>query len=156
MNLADTLRADFILDDIRATDKAGLFCEMTDYLASRIDGIDRDKVIQSLFDRERLGTTGIGHGVAIPHGKIKGLNEMVVVFGRSVRGVQYNSLDNMPAHLIFLIISPENSAAAHLKLLSSISRLLKSHDLRLSLMKAAGRDEIYRIISDAEKSGWAV
>ncbi|MFQ5480956.1 MAG: PTS sugar transporter subunit IIA, partial [Thermodesulfobacteriota bacterium] len=104
-----------------------------------------------LFAREQLGTTGIGHSVALPHGKLKGVNEIKVFFGRSTEGVDFKAIDNEPVHLIFLIIAPENSAADHLKLLACISRILKSQELRRRLMNADDPVSIFNIISEADK-----
>lgn len=151
MRLADVLREDYIITDLKAKKKQELLDEMVMDIASKVNGLEREKVLKALIEREKLGTTGIGHGVAIPHGKVKGLNEIKVFFGRSKKGVDYESMDNMPVHLFFMIVVPENSAAAHLKILASISHLLKNQDFRLKLMKAADSSEIYRIIAEAER-----
>lgn len=151
MRLADVLREENIITDLKARDKAEVLGEMIDDISSMVGAIDRNKALQALLDREKLGTTGIGHGVAIPHGRIKGLTEIKVFFGRSRKGVNYSSMDNLPVHLFFLIMAPENSAAAHLKILASLSHLLKSQDFRMRLMGAVDRSEIYRIITEAER-----
>jgi PTS system nitrogen regulatory IIA component len=151
MRLADVLREENIIMDLKARDKTEVLGEMVDDISSMVSSLDRERVLQALLDREKLGTTGIGHGVAIPHGKIKGLTEMKVYFGRSRKGVNYSSMDNLPVHLFFLIMAPLNSAAAHLKILASISHLLKSQDFRTKLMDANDKSEIYRIITEAER-----
>lgn len=151
MRLADVLREENIITDLKAREKTEVLGEMIDDISARVDSIDRERALQALLDREKLGTTGIGHGVAIPHGRIKGLSELKVFFGRSRKGVNYSSMDNLPVHLVFLIMAPENSAAAHLKVLASISHLLKSQDFRTRLMIANDRSEIYRIITEAER-----
>src|SRR3972149_9785990 len=149
MRLADVLREENIITDLKARDKADVLGEMVDDISSRVDSVDRERVLKALLDREKLGTTGIGHGVAIPHGKIKGLAELKVFFGRSRKGVNFSSMDNLPVHLFFLIMAPENSAAAHLKVLAGISQLLKNQEFRVSLLNANGRSEIYRTIIEA-------
>jgi PTS system nitrogen regulatory IIA component len=102
--------------------------------------------MEVLIERERLGSTGIGDGIAIPHGKLANLDELLLSFGRSVSGVDFDSLDGKPAHLFFLVVAPENSAGTHLKALARISRLLKSNVVRRELMEAKDAGGIYRII----------
>ncbi|MBI1911851.1 MAG: PTS sugar transporter subunit IIA [Deltaproteobacteria bacterium] len=151
MRLADVLRQDCIIADLKARSKNDLLDEMVTGVLSKIKYLEKERVMTALLEREKLGTTGIGHGVAIPHGKIRGLREIIVFFGRSRRGVEFNSMDNMPVYIFFLIIAPENSAAAHLKVLASISHLLKNHDFRGKLMSAQDSSEIFRIITEAER-----
>ncbi|MFQ5428320.1 MAG: PTS sugar transporter subunit IIA [Thermodesulfobacteriota bacterium] len=151
MKLVDVLHEDYIIPSLKATDKEGLLSEMVDYLQKKMPALDRETTLKALFARERLGTTGIGHSVALPHGKLKGVDEITVFFGRSNEGVDFKAIDSQPVHLVFLIIAPENSAAAHLKLLACISRILKSQDLRRKLMDASGPAAIYNIIAEADK-----
>lgn len=151
MRLADVLREENIITDLKAREKAEVLGEMLDGISSRMGPVDRERALKALLDREKLGTTGIGHGVAIPHGRIRGLAELKVFFGRSRKGVNFSSMDNLPVHLFFLIMAPENSASAHLKVLASISHLLKNQDFRTRLMAAGDRSEIYRVITEAER-----
>lgn len=150
MRLADVLSKENIIVDLKARRKSDVLDEMVAEI-SRAGSMDREKVLSALLEREKLGTTGIGHGVAIPHGKIRGIADIRVFFGRSRAGVDFDSMDKMPVHLIFLIIAPENSASAHLKILASISHLLKNMDFRETLMKAESGPEIYRAIMDADR-----
>jgi len=150
MRLVDVLKKDYILPDLKARGKDELLDEMVSYLAEKVPGLDREKTLGALFERERLGTTGIGHGVALPHGKLKGVDEIRVFFGRSKDGVDFNSIDNSPVYLFFLIIAPENSAAAHLKLLACISRILKNQNLRTQLMDASNPSVIFSLIAEAD------
>lgn len=156
IRLAEVLHENHIITEIGATGKRAALDEMVDAIASRVKGLDRAAVLTSLLEREKLGSTGIGHGVAIPHGKIKGLGEIMVFFGRSRKGVEFDSMDRLPVHLFFVIIAPEKAASAHLKILASISRILKNQDFRLRLMKAEKQPEIYRIILDADRGNAAV
>lgn len=151
MRLADVLREDHIITDLEAREKPELLAEMVSDIASLETALDKEAVLKALLDREKLGTTGIGHGVAIPHGKVKGLKEIKVFFGRSRKGVNFDSMDRLPVHLFFLIMAPENSAAAHLKVLAGISQLLKNQEFRIRLLNANGRSEIYRAIIEAER-----
>jgi len=150
MRLTDVLKKDYVLPDLKAEDKKAILKEMVGYLADIDDDIDPDMLFKALLEREKLGTTGIGHGVAIPHGKLKGFRKIMVCFGRSMSGVDYMSMDKLPVHIFFLIIAPENSAAAHLKLLACISRLLKNQEFRGKLMKTKDAGELYRLIIDAD------
>ena len=103
------------------------------------------------MDRERLGSTGIGEGIGIPHGKLKQLESLMLGFGISRKGVDFESMDNRPTNIFFLLITPENSAGLHLKLLARISRILKSHTFKEQLLSAADADEIHSIIREAER-----
>jgi PTS system nitrogen regulatory IIA component len=151
MKLVDVLYEDCIFPSLKARDKESLLIEMVGHLKDKIPGLDADRALKALFERERLGTTGIGHGVALPHGKLKDISEIRVFFGRSRKGVDFKAIDGKPVHLVFLIMAPENSAAAHLKLLACISRILKSPELRESLMNAPDAPTIYKIIAEADR-----
>ncbi|MBI2413236.1 MAG: PTS sugar transporter subunit IIA [Deltaproteobacteria bacterium] len=154
MRLADVMKEDYIFSDLKAREKQGVLAELVSDISPKLERLDGGSVLSSLLEREKLGTTGIGHGVAIPHGKVKGLTDIKVFFGRSKKGVEFNSMDRMPVYIFFLIVAPENSAAAHLKILACISHLLKNQELRTRLMKAEDPSEIYRIITEADrKSG---
>ena len=147
MKLLDFLDKGRIVPRLRATDKEGVLAELTEVLVAtqKIKG-SRD-AIQVLLEREKLGSTGIGEGIAIPHGKLKELKEVVAVFGRSVEGVDFDSMDGSPAKLFFLLMAPENSASTHLKALARISRLLKDRAFREELLQAVSQDELFEIIA---------
>jgi len=136
--------------DIQSRDKGKVLAELTDALVACDDSLQRDAVLQVLQEREQLGSTGIGDGVAIPHGKLKGIPELMLAFGRSRAGVDFESMDGQPAHLFFLLIAPEESVGVHLKALARISKLLKDAAVRRSLLEAGDQKEIYQIILDAE------
>lgn len=154
MRLADALKEENIIADLQATDKRELLDEMVTDLSVKVAGLNRERVLESLLEREKLGSTGIGHGVAIPHGKVKAIDEILVSFGRSRKGVDFNATDDKPVYLFFMIVAPENSTAAHLKILASISHLLKSQEFRTKLRSASSQAELYRLIIEAEaKSG---
>lgn len=156
MRLTDVLTEDNIIADLMSHEKVAALDEVVTALASRTVGLDRPKALDAILQREKLGTTGIGHGVAVPHGKIKGLSEIIVCFARSRQGVNFDSMDRMPVHLIFLIVAPENAASAHLKALAAISHLLKSLEFRNALMKAASPADIYRAIVDEDRKALAL
>jgi len=151
MRIVDVLSQDCIIPELKAREKRDLLEEMVNDVASRVDGLDRERLLEVLLEREKLGSTGIGYGVAIPHGKLRGLNRIIVSFGRSLKGVEFQSLDKRPAHLFFLIVAPEDSTVAHLKILARISSLLKDATLRNRLLVAPSREEIYRIIAEGDE-----
>ncbi|MEJ5375750.1 MAG: PTS sugar transporter subunit IIA [bacterium] len=149
MKIADILIRERVIAELKSTGKQEVIQEMTAVLPSEV--MDLDRVVQVLMERERLGSTGIGEGVAIPHGKIPGLNSLIAAFGRSSKGVEFESLDGKPAHLFFLLVAPEDSAGAHLKALARISRLFKDGQFRKVLMGAKGVDEIYEAILEEDQ-----
>lgn len=152
MKIADILSPQGIIADLRGKVKAEVISELVDVLP--LGDLDRTKVVQVLLDRERLGSTGIGDGVAIPHGKLSDLVSMMGAFGRSLEGVEFDSLDGNPTHLFFLLLAPEDSAGAHLKALARISRPFKDSRFRKDLMEARDEKEIYRIfLEEDEKYG---
>lgn len=151
MRLADFLKQEYIITDLKAREKRELLDEIVTDLASRNAKVNREKLLEHLLEREKLGSTGIGHGVAVPHAKLKGLDEIIVTFGRSKKGVDFNSMDDQPVYLFFMIVAPENSAAAHLKVLAGISNLLKNQEFRIRLMKAGGAAELYKFITEADE-----
>ncbi len=150
MKISELLNPQAIVADLQAKDKNRALSELTDALIACDPSLDRDEVIDVLQEREKLGSTGIGDGVAIPHGKLAGIPELMLAFGRSRAGVDFESMDGQPAHLFFLLVAPEESVGVHLKTLARISKLLKDSAVRQKLQDAAGQDAIYQVILDAE------
>ncbi len=103
------------------------------------------------MEREQLGSTGIGGGIAIPHGKLDSVGSIIVGFGLSPKGIEYESLDNKPVHIFFLLLTTENSTGEHLKVLAQISKLLKMEHFKKSLLTAESVDEIYNIIMEQDE-----
>lgn len=138
---------------LNSTSKEGVIEEMVSLLAKNFpDKINQDETVRILTEREKLGSTGIGNGVAIPHGKLPSLTEIVTGFGRNLEGVAFDSQDGKPAHLFFVLLAPENAASLHLKALARLSRLLKDDHFRNKLLEAKDEDEIYQaIIGEDEK-----
>ncbi len=147
--LKDLLRGDLIIADIKAIDKAGVIREFAAQVSATGKVRDADELARVLMERESMGSTGIGDGVAIPHGKLHDMDGIVVAFGRSHRGVDYQSLDDKPAYLFFLLITPDNSPGEHLKMLARISRILKNPALREKLRTADGR-ELHQLILEED------
>ena len=151
MKLTDYLDDQFIIPDLKAEAKKSALEELISVFTLKYPGISKDKILQVLLEREKLGSTGIGDGVAIPHGKVNNLDELVVSFGRSVKGIDFDSSDSQKVHLLFLLVAPEKATGYHLKALAKISRLLKDREAREKLMKAETTKDIYRIISENDR-----
>lgn len=150
MKILDVLHKETILVDLKSVDKKGVLDELGVPVA-RVAGVNHEDLMRVLMDRERLGSTGIGGGIGIPHGKMKNLESMVVGFGLSRKGVDFESIDGLPTHIFFLLITPEDSTGLHLKLLARISRILKNDHFREKLLGATDSDEILSIIEEEEK-----
>ncbi len=147
MKISDFLSVESVIPVLMSRDKTSAIEEMADWLASCYPQLDSKKVLDVLLDRERISTTAIGEGVAIPHGKLAGVDRVLGVFARSPEGVDFASLDGEPTHLFFALIAPENAAADHLKALARISRLLKDERFRRRLIAAQNQQELYATIT---------
>ncbi len=150
MKILDVLEKEAILVDLQAKDKIGILNELVSP-AARITGIDHNDMVRVLMERERLGSTGIGGGIGIPHGKLKQLDKLVLGFGLSRQGVDFESMDGRPTHLFFLLITPENATDLHLKLLARVSRLLKKESIREKLMNAKSAEEVIATIAEDDE-----
>ncbi len=150
MKILDTLKEGAIIAELDATDKKGVLEELTVPLAED-SGVNHEEMVRVLLERERLGSTGIGGGIAIPHGKLKSIESMLMGFGRSHKGVDFEAMDDKPAHLFFLLLAPENSTGVHLKMLARISQLLKSSVFKERLMNAADGLELYTVIAKEDQ-----
>jgi PTS system nitrogen regulatory IIA component len=151
MRIQDILPPEALVDGLRADTKEGVLRELSEAVCRRIPALSPERLTAILMDREGLGSTGIGEGVAIPHGKIPGIDRLVAVFGRSATGVQFASLDGKPARLFFLILAPENSAGMHLKALARISRLLKDPRFRGRLLTAEGIEGLSQVLREEDE-----
>ena len=150
MKISDFLNVESVIPVLMSRDKPAAIAEMAAWLATCHRELDKQKVLDVLRERERISTTAIGEGVAIPHGKLPGVDRVLAVFARSPKGVDFASLDGAPTHLFFALIAPENAAADHLKALARISRLLKDEAFRKRLMHAENEQEIYNIIAEED------
>ncbi|MBD1401636.1 PTS sugar transporter subunit IIA [Pelobacter sp. M08fum] len=152
MKISELLNPQAIISELSATDKKEVLAELTDTLVALVPELDRNRVLEVLHEREKLGSTGIGDGVAIPHGKIAKLGELQLVFARSTKGVDFESMDGQLAQLFFLLIAPEGAVGVHLKTLARISKLLKDVNIRKQLLAAKDAAAIYQIILANETS----
>ncbi len=148
MRLAEYLHKDLILSDMKATAKVEALTELVAAVGAARPGFDARAALDVLRDRESLGTTGIGDGIAIPHGKLKGLDSILVVVGRSVQGVDFDALDHRPCHVFFLVLAPEDAMGQHLRLLAHISRILKDEQFRRDFRDAQSAESFRKILKD--------
>lgn len=151
MKITDFLSVQSVIPALAGRDKKEVLQEMADWLASTHKSLDKKIVLQILLEREKINTTAIGEGVAIPHGKLPGVDRVMGVFARSLDGVDFASLDGGRTHLFFVLIAPENAAADHLKALARISRLLKDENFRRRLMEGKTSQDLYRIIAEEDQ-----
>ena len=151
MKIVDLLSPAAIVADLKASTKIMALEELADAVVLMDSNLDRMEILKVLQERERLGSTGIGEGVAIPHGKLKEIDRLLISFGRSTSGVEFDSMDGKPAKLFFLLLAPEESVGIHLKTLARISKLLKSSAVRRRLLDAEGSEDIYRVIGEEEE-----
>ena len=150
MRILDVLPKEAIIGELKATDKKGIIEELVKPI-SKLAQVGSIELIQVLMERERLGSTGIGGGIGIPHGKMKNLTNLILGFGLSRKGVDFDAMDGRPTHIFFLLITPENSTGLHLKILARISKILKHDPFKERLLSASSRDEIYEIIKDEDE-----
>ncbi|GAB6176637.1 PTS sugar transporter subunit IIA [Desulfobaculum senezii] len=149
MKLGDFVDSDLIFPELSARTKSSVLAELVAGAAQHVQGIDPEQAKDVLLERESLGTTGIGDGIAIPHGKLEGLDDIVVVAARSREGVDFDALDFKPCHIFFLVLAPEKVAGMHLRILAHISRTLKDEKFRTAFLEAGDKDELVRLIKGA-------
>ena len=150
MKLEDVLEIDMVLADLKSTSKESVIREMAGELAKKL-GVDTEGLVRALMAREELKTTAVEEGVAVPHIRAKGIDQVRACFGRSTCGIDFKAKNGKPSHFFFLILAPENSAGEHLKILARIARLCKNGDFLKRLGKAGETKEIYQIIFEEEQ-----
>lgn len=151
IRVLDFLSADAIAVDLAATSKKAVLDELVGLLAKQGKIKDTQATVNVLLEREKLGSTGIGQGIAIPHAKTDQVKEVIAAFGLSRRGVAFDSLDGDPVHLFIILVAPPDAAALHLKALARISRLLKDKFFRQSLRDVKDKNEVLRIIKQEDQ-----
>lgn len=150
MKLTDILDESSIVADLQASTKTEALESLVDAMIRNSQSLDKQEILRVLLEREELGSTGIGDGIAIPHGKSSELEHIISGFGLSKQGIDFDSLDGKPAHLFFLLVAPENSVGTHLKMLARISRMLKNVEFRNRLLDANSQHDMYQIISEED------
>lgn len=151
MNLLDILSPESTIVDLKGESKEDIITELVNSLAVGDAITDRDQVLQAVLDREKIMSTGIGDGIAIPHGKSAAVTELVAAMGTQRRGVDFDALDGEPAFVFFLLVSPANVSGPHIKALARISRLLKNDEFKKKLIEADSAEEIIATIEAAER-----
>lgn len=151
MKVSELLKPEFIIAELKGETKEDIINELIDIFKNdpRVDDIE--KVRSAVLDREKIMSTGVGKGFAIPHGKTNAVKEIVGAFGKIKDGIDYNSLDGNPVHLVFLLVGKDNLISTHIKLLSRISRLMNKDDFRHRLTEANSADEIVKLFSEEEE-----
>lgn len=151
MKILDILDKESIVTELKGASKKQVLEELIDALLEKKPHLDRENLMRVLLERERLGSTGIGDGIAIPHGKLKDLDQLALSFGKSTRGIDFESMDGKPVHLFFLLVAPESCAGIHLRALAKIARLLKNGMVRKRLGSVATREEVYSVIRQEDE-----
>ena len=151
MKIMDYLDEEWVIADLQGADKTCILKELSSVLVNPCKAVSVEELLQVLLDREKLGSTGIGEGIAIPHGRLKKIQKFVSSFGRSIKGVDFDSVDREPSQLYFLVMAPENSAVDNLKLLSRIVTLLKEPSFKKRLLEAPSRKELFKVISEEDE-----
>jgi len=147
MKVGDFLSPRVIVIELGAEKKREVLEELCAALVRADPSLNPERMVAILLDREKLGSTGVGEGVAIPHGKMECLDRLIACFGRSSKGVEFEAVDKKPVHLFFLLFAPENSAGIHLKALAKISRLLKRASVRQELLSGRSPEALYGILT---------
>lgn len=146
MRISNFINPDLIIPELRSRDKEGVLVELAENIAGVFPHLSRDELVAVLREREKLGSTGIGEGFAIPHGKLRNIDRIIISFGRSRPGIPFDSMDGKPAYYFFVLVAPENSAGDHLKALAKISRFIKNSAFKEDLAKAADRETLEQVI----------
>lgn len=152
MRLSELLSPSRIRVPLRAQDKEGVLRELVDLLVQQDGGAAPEEILGAILERERQFPTGIGYGVAVPHGKTPSLGGLVVVAGTAAEPVPYETIDGQPVRLFFLLAGPESQAGMHVKALSRISRLVRREGVRARLLEARTPEEFYRTLCEAEEA----
>ena len=151
MDVTDLVQPKAIIPSLKASSKKQVLQELA-RKASEVSGVDQLEIFDVLLERERLGTTGVGHGIAIPHGKLPNLERIYGVFARMDQPIAFDSIDDEPVDLIFLLLAPEGAGADHLKALARVSRLLRDRSVCTKLRGCESADAIYALFGEAAAS----
>lgn len=151
MKVSDLLNTRFVISELSSYRKADVINELIDLFKDDPRVGNLEKVRIAVLDREKIMSTGVGKGFAIPHGKTSAVSEIIGAFGKSTKDIDYDSLDGKPVHLVFLLIGKDNLVSTHIKLLSRISRLMNKDDFRERLIEAKNQEEIINLFIEEEK-----
>ncbi len=150
MKITQLLRPDLIKMEITSKDKTSAIRELAELMRNKKEVKDLDKFIHDVYEREQLGSTAVGDGIALPHARSEGISELIIAFGRSSSGLDFDALDAKPVNLIFLIGTPKDDVGTYLKTLAHLSRLLKKETIRNKLLSAGSPQEIIQTFKEVE------
>ncbi len=151
MKVHELLDKKFVLTDFKHKDKLGIINELIDLYKDDERVTDLEKARTAVLDREKIMSTGVGKGFAIPHGKSNGVNDVIAAFGKTKHEIDYDALDGDPVHHVFLLIGRDDMVSKQIKLLSRISRLMNKDDFRARLLEAATEEDIINIFKEEEQ-----
>ncbi len=152
MKIHELLNQNVIISELKGRNKEAIINEMVDLFKNDARVTDIEKVRQCVLDREKIMSTGVGKGFAIPHGKTNSVNEILAAFGKTRIPIEYQALDNQPVNLVFLLVGKENLVSTHIKLLSRISRMMNKDEFRAALVEAGSSDEILSMFRNEEEN----
>jgi PTS system nitrogen regulatory IIA component len=150
MKVIDFLAPDSIIPALAAKTKPAVLAELSSHLAKVVQGVDAETLRRVLEEREQLASTAIGDGIAIPHGKLDSVGRLVGALGRAVEGIEFESIDGKPTHLVFMLVAPSSSTGVHLKALARLSRLFRDADFRARLLAAPTGEAMYQVIVEED------
>ena len=150
MKITEILKKEHIIADLNLDNKNDVLNEFSEFLKKKGAIENKEALFEALIQREKLGSTGIGENVAIPHAKLDNIDTIITLFARSKKGIEFESLDKEPVHFFCLVIAPANSTGRHLKVLARISKLLKSSSLRDAILNATAVDQIFTILTEED------
>lgn len=150
MKLSKFCDESLVVFNLKATDKTGIIQELVDLVSNSNMIKDAEQLLKDVVDRENLVTTGVGYGVAFPHAKTRAVKGIVIAFGRSAKGVDFDAMDHKPVHLFFLIAAPEDAIGAHLNVMARLSYLMKSEKNRQKLMEASSPGDVLALMDNVD------
>ena len=152
MKVSEFLLLENIVPELKAENKTEVLKELTEVVTSNLPVLNFEKTFETLQEREELCSTAMDEGVAIPHGKLHGISNTVIAFGKSSKGIDFDSLDNKPTFLFILILSPDNSPKKHIQALAKISNIFKTGEFRDNILKSKTQEEILALITEEDES----
>ena len=148
MLLSDFISPDSVIASLRAKTKKQLLQELS-ARAARLTGLQERDIFDVLLQRERLGSTGLGHGIAIPHGRMPGIDRLVGLFARTEKPIDFEALDGQPVDIIFVLIAPEGAGADHLKALARVARVLRNQSVLEQVRQIRDPSAIYAVLAES-------
>jgi mannitol/fructose-specific phosphotransferase system IIA component (Ntr-type) len=150
VKIQDILQKNGVLTNLESTNKSEILTQMAKYLVTLYEIKDQDLIVRKILDREAEMSTGIGYGIAIPHARIEGIDRLYMIAGRSVKGMDFNAIDEQPVHLLFMMLSPANASSQYTHILSSLSRVMSYEEIRTSLIDSDDAEKFLGILAAGE------